>query len=538
MQSLGTNPAEIGLQTPAAPDRRRKLRHKVRLPAYASLNASASAPALELSEIVDISEDGMAIQTSADLGVDQQARFLLDLPETHALLPVEGKVIWTGLSGRAGVQFAEMPGEMSAPLTKWLFANAIAACAQQATSTTDQWDDDSLPAEDAVATPQPLPPAQADHTSILAALAAVKREVEALGTDLDAALCLIARRAHSFTQATGAAIALADEQEMICRATVGHDAPPLGARLQIGSGFSGECVQTGLLLRCDDAELDPRVNRESCRALGIRSMAAIPIRSNGSILGLLEVFSPEVRAFGSEAESVLSCLAQLASAALCRAESPPDAAETASASVDDEFLVEDHTALSIPGLSRSRNGLLIAAAVTLVFVILWLIATWDGRTPHTTVAPAQAQQQVATTKPQSASATAPANDLQTMLRLAEQGDPIAQFAVGARYATGEDVSQDYAEAVRWFSKAAEQGHVPAQATLGAYYWAGRGAPADLSKAYFWSVLAEAGGDEASKSRVALLASRLDRAQIVIAQHQAEEWIRKHQLAGKSSGTAQ
>ena len=538
MQFLGTNPVEIGLQTPAAPERRRKLRHKVRLPAYASLNASASAPALELSEIVDISEDGMAIQTSADLGVDQQARFLLDLPETHALPPVEGKVIWTGLSGRAGVQFSEMPEEMSAPLKKWLFANAIAACAQLAVSTTDHWDEDFVPSQDAVAAPEALPPTQADHTSILAALAAVKREVEGLGTDLDAALCLVARRAHSFTQATGAAIALTDEQEMICRATVGHDAPPLGMRLQIGSGFSGECVQTGLLLRCDDAELDPRVNRESCRALGIRSMAAIPIRSNGSILGLLEVFSPQVKAFGSEAETVLSCLAELASAAVCRAESASDAAETISASVDDEFLVEDHTALSIPELSRSRNGLLIAAAVTLVFVILWLIGTWNTRTPHT-IAPTQNQQQVATTEPPSSSATMPAvNDFQTMLRLAQQGDPIAQFAVGARYATGEDVSQDYAEAVRWFSKAAEQGHVPAQATLGAYYWAGRGVPADLSKAYFWSVLAEAGGDEASKSRVALLASRLDRAQIVMAQHQADEWIRKHQLGGKSSASAQ
>ncbi len=94
--------------------------------------------------------------------------------------------------------------------------------------------------------------------------------------------------------------------------------------------------------------------------------------------------------------------------------------------------------------------------------------------------------------------------------MAEQGDPAAQFSLGARYATGEEVKQDYTEAVRWFTKAAEQGHILAQATLGAYYWAGRGVPQDLTKAYYWSVLAQAGGDQASKYRVAVLASRMSR----------------------------
>jgi len=538
MQSLGTNPAEIGLQAPAAPDRRRRVRHKVRLPAYASLNASAGTPALELSEIVDISEDGMAIQSSAPLEVDQKANFLLDLPETQALIPTEGKVIWTGLSGRAGVQFSEMPEQLSFPLKKWLFANAIAACAQPAAENMAVPQQDLPHPDDSAAVSEDFqPPAQADHTSILAALAAVKREVEALGNDLDAALHLAARRAQAFTRATGAAIALTEAEQMICRANAGRDVPPLGVRLEIGSGFSGECVRTGLLLRCDDSEADLRVNRESCRALGIRSMAAAPIHADAAIIGLLEVFSPGPGAFGSEDELVLSRLAEIISGAVHRAESPPDAAETKPANVDDEFVVEDHTELSLPGISRPRNGFLIAAAVTLVFVVLWLIGTWHGRTSHGRGS-TQLQQQT-TNKPQSSSLAAPAaGDLQTMRRLAEQGDPIAQFAVGARYATGEDVPQDYSEAVRWFSKAAEQGHVPAQATLGAYYWAGRGVPVDLSKAYFWSLLAEAGGDEASKSRVALLASRLDRAQIVIAQHQADEWIRKHQLAAKTAGAAQ
>jgi len=80
--------------------------------------------------------------------------------------------------------------------------------------------------------------------------------------------------------------------------------------------------------------------------------------------------------------------------------------------------------------------------------------------------------------------------------------------------------------------------VVAQATLGAYYWAGRGVPQDLSKAYFWSILAQAGGDEASKYRVAVLASRMSHGQVVAAQEQANDWIKRHQLTSSVPPSSQ
>jgi hypothetical protein len=76
--------------------------------------------------------------------------------------------------------------------------------------------------------------------------------------------------------------------------------------------------------------------------------------------------------------------------------------------------------------------------------------------------------------------------------------------------------------------------VVAQGTLGAYYWAGRGVPEDLTKAYFWSVLARAGGDEASKYRVAALTSRMTRLQVAQAQQQADEWLHQHQGAANAN----
>ena len=260
-------------------------------------------------------------------------------------------------------------------------------------------------------------------------------------------------------------------------------------------------------------------------------MVAAPIRSDGSIIGLLEVFSPEAKGFDSQDELVLSRLAEVVSGAVRRAESPEED-PVAKPTVDDEFPVEEAGDFPLPELSRSRNSLLIAAGITIVFVILWLAGTWDNSGRHAASTPSAGESRAVSQSP--AATPAVASDLRA---LAEHGDPAAQFAMGARYATGEGVPQDYAEAVGWFTKAAEQGHVAAEATLGAYYWAGRGVPTDLSKAYFWSLLAEAGGDEASKSRVALLASRLNRGQIVAAQQQANDWIRQHQLTGKSSGAA-
>ena len=87
---------------------------------------------------------------------------------------------------------------------------------------------------------------------------------------------------------------------MVCVASAGPDAPSHGARLQVDSGFSGECVRKGKLLRCDDTETDSRVDREICRVLGIRSIIAIPIRRVDTVIGLLEVFSSNAGASSSD----------------------------------------------------------------------------------------------------------------------------------------------------------------------------------------------------------------------------------------------
>jgi N-acetylmuramoyl-L-alanine amidase/putative methionine-R-sulfoxide reductase with GAF domain len=133
---------------------------------------------------------------------------------------------------------------------------------------------------------------------------------------LDEVLQLVAERAQAVTGAHGIAIAIAEGDEIICRASVGNMVPDRGVRLDSKAGFSGACFRTGRIIRCDDSERDPRVNVEACRRLGTRSMVAVPLQSQGSVLGLLEAFSTQPFGFNDGDVRSLNLLAELILAAL------------------------------------------------------------------------------------------------------------------------------------------------------------------------------------------------------------------------------
>jgi hypothetical protein len=137
-------------------------------------------------------------------------------------------------------------------------------------------------------------------------------------SDLDAALQLLAERAQYITGASGAAIALrrGEHHDMLCRASTGSNAPELGALLSMEYGLSGESVRTRQLLRCDDAERDPRVNHDVCRELGIASVVVMPIVSQEQVLGVFELLSGKPRAFGERDLSALLRLSEMVETAV------------------------------------------------------------------------------------------------------------------------------------------------------------------------------------------------------------------------------
>jgi hypothetical protein len=140
--------------------------------------------------------------------------------------------------------------------------------------------------------------------------------VDSARRNLEATLQLLADRAQYITGGSGAAIALRDGDKVLCRASSGSAAPDLGSCLDLSSGLSGECVRTRTALRCDDVAKDPRVDHESCRRLGIASLAVMPILRSGEVIGIFEIFSGKPQAFQERDLAALERLREMVNIAL------------------------------------------------------------------------------------------------------------------------------------------------------------------------------------------------------------------------------
>ncbi|MGD0509140.1 MAG: GAF domain-containing protein [Terriglobales bacterium] len=136
--------------------------------------------------------------------------------------------------------------------------------------------------------------------------------------DLEPGISIIAEKAQTLTGATGAAIALRRGNEIVCRARTGRTAPDIGVRLQTDSGLSAECVRTGEVLLCHDAESNPRVDWATCRRMGVRSILVAPLRHFRRTLGVFEVLSSAPHAFDNNDVATMQFLSGMMVATISR----------------------------------------------------------------------------------------------------------------------------------------------------------------------------------------------------------------------------
>jgi GAF domain-containing protein len=136
--------------------------------------------------------------------------------------------------------------------------------------------------------------------------------------NLEPGISIIAEKAQVLTGATGAAIALRRGSEIVCRARTGRTAPDIGVRLQTDSGLSAECVRTGEVLLCNDAESNPRVDWASCRRMGVRSILVAPLRHFRRTLGVFEVLSSTPGAFDNNDVATMQFLSGMMVATISR----------------------------------------------------------------------------------------------------------------------------------------------------------------------------------------------------------------------------
>jgi hypothetical protein len=293
-------------------DRRSCLRHKVHGPVFASFDGVTGGM------ILDLSEQGLSMQTVVPLEAGRRVQFRLDLedPDTH--LETTGYIAWADALGRAGVRFSELPAEARQRLDEWLALNDTAPGRKAPKLTLDRVPGPGLGSKSLLGNGTCEPRSISLEAEAVTAeihgrppvSTSIQYEFNSLGSDLNTALRVISERARTLLRGTGAAIALIDRGPMMCRASIGAGGPPLGTHVDVNSGFSGECIRTGKALRCDDAEADSRIEAVICRRLGIRSIVAAPIRYEREVVGLVEVFSPQSFAFDEGDLAVLERLAQ------------------------------------------------------------------------------------------------------------------------------------------------------------------------------------------------------------------------------------
>ena len=141
-------------------------------------------------------------------------------------------------------------------------------------------------------------------------------EIAQLGLDLAGVMSFVTERVQLLTGAGGAIVELAENDEMVYRAASGIATPQLGLRLQRTNSLSGLCVEQRQVLRCDDAETDPRADKEACRKVGLRSMVVAPLNHGTTAVGALKIAAGEPNVFTDEHVHILEMMCGLIGAAM------------------------------------------------------------------------------------------------------------------------------------------------------------------------------------------------------------------------------
>ncbi len=87
---------------------------------------------------------------------------------------------------------------------------------------------------------------------------------------------------------------------------------------------------------------------------------------------------------------------------------------------------------------------------------------------------------------------------------AANGDPSASFEVGARFAEGKGVQQNFREAAKWYTQSASKGFAIAQYRLATLYERGLGVDTDVGRAKVWYERAARQGNVKSMHNLAVL----------------------------------
>jgi diguanylate cyclase (GGDEF)-like protein/PAS domain S-box-containing protein len=129
---------------------------------------------------------------------------------------------------------------------------------------------------------------------------------------------LVVDKLRELTQADGVAVELLEGDRLVCRRASGAAGGWLGMPIAARGTLAGLCLRTAAVQRCNDTELDERVDVETCRRKGQRSLICAPLRQAGGTVGVLKVHSGVPHAFDDGDVQMLQLMASAIVAALAR----------------------------------------------------------------------------------------------------------------------------------------------------------------------------------------------------------------------------
>ena len=158
--------------------------------------------------------------------------------------------------------------------------------------------------------------APAGSAQLFSSLVSLQRRAADLELGMDQVLASVAHQARALTGADAAAVALLQDNAVVCRGRAGLKAPALGTCVNLRSSFTGQSFSTRQVLYCEDTNNDPRVNQAACNVAGIRSILVAPVEQDQQAIGIVEVFSASPARFGTSESHALVLLACLVADAI------------------------------------------------------------------------------------------------------------------------------------------------------------------------------------------------------------------------------
>src|SRR5580658_3672786 len=98
----------------------RDKRSKARAPVHTQATIDYAGGEQQRATLVDLSEDGMAVNFGKRLPPASKVYFQFQLPGYTARVRLSGQVVWQDWNGRAGIQFVDVPQTSRRVLQEWL----------------------------------------------------------------------------------------------------------------------------------------------------------------------------------------------------------------------------------------------------------------------------------------------------------------------------------------------------------------------------------------------------------------------------------